>query len=330
MRGVSKLVVLGLPMTLLVVGCEEESDSVADAGTEDGSMQSDASTQSDASMQGDGSPASDASDASGDAPVADLDVEVVFEARVGDEAFACDGSYTGLGATDSAATPLDFRLYVHDVRMIAADGVEHEVALDTSDFVHEGVTLLDFEDNTGTCTNGNAAMNDRVIGTVPGGQYDGLAFTVGVPVELNHADPAAAASPLDLTSLHWNWAGGYKFMRIDFTVSTAADGAGAPFNFHLGSTMCAGDPAMGDTVTCDNPNRPRVVLDGFDPATQKIVIDYAALVVEEDLDTDLGGAPGCMSGGEDGDCPKVFAALGLDLATGEASGSQQVFKVEER
>ena len=251
-------------------------------------------------------------------------VEVAFAARVGGEDFACGADFAGVGTGDAATTFLDFRLYVHDVRLVAGDA-EVPVELDQDGvWQTEDVALLDFEDKTGACANGTSDTNTIVRGTVPPGSYSGVRFKVGVPFALNHADAATAPSPLNLSALFWNWQGGHKFVRID----ARAEGAATPFNFHLGSTGCDGDPATGGVTACSSPNVVEVSLDGFDASANTIVLDYLPLVAGLDLSADEGGAPGCMSGAQDPECGPMFEALGLDLATGSPSGSPLVFSVE--
>lgn len=258
------------------------------------------------------------------APAGDQPVEIAFEARVGGEAFSCKQPFSGLGTTGATARFLDFRLYVHDFRLMTGE-VETPLALDQDGvWQQENLALLDFEDKSGTCGNGTEDTNARVHGVAPAGVYDGLRFKVGVPFALNHADVTAAQSPLNLSGLFWNWQGGYKFMRVD----TEVENRNGPFNFHLGSTLCDGDPTTGGVTQCDYPNVIEVSLTGFDPREQAIVVDYAALVAGVDLSTDSGMAPGCMSSPRDAECVSTFAALGLDIESGaQDPAAQHVFSV---
>ena len=54
---------------------------------------------------------------------------------------------------------------------------------------------------------------------VPSGNYQAVRFSIGVPKEINHGDPAQypAIHPLNpnLNRLHWNWAGGYIFLALE-------------------------------------------------------------------------------------------------------------------
>jgi len=108
-----------------------------------------------------------------------------------------------------------------------------------------------------------------------------------------------------------------------------AGGTFTAWNFHLGSTGCVGNPQTGDTVTCSNINRPVITLNGFDPETNAIQFDYAALIANSNLGEDTGGAPGCMSGVSDSECNDVFTSLGLNLANGDndVTLNQTVFTV---
>ncbi|WP_245678385.1 MbnP family copper-binding protein [Chondromyces crocatus] len=253
-------------------------------------------------------------------------VELRFDGRVGDEAFDCSATYTGLGTTASEVRFTDFRLYIHDVRLISAESGD-EVRLELEQdglWQYQDLVLLDFENRTGACTNGTTDTNGVVRGTAPAGSYDGVVFKLGVPAALNHGDAAAAPSPLNLTAMFWNWQGGYKFVRVD----SVPTGAPTAFNLHLGSTNCVGDPAAGESVTCERPNVIEVTLRGFDPLNAPVFVDYAGVIEANDLSTNAGGAPGCMSGIQDPECAPIFERLGLDIAQGTFLPTQQFFRVE--
>lgn len=211
-----------------------------------------------------------------------------------------------------------------------------------------GVGLLDFEDKSGTCANGTADVNSVLKGTAPSGAYVGVKLKIGVPFDLNHADVATAPSPLNLSGLFWSWNGGYKFARIDGRSPVTDGGMGMDsgmgvdagmdgsmmspgvFSIHLGSTECQGDPQRGGAVTsCGRPNVGEVTLTGFDPTKKPILVDYKALVAGNDLTMDMGGAPGCMSGATDPECPNILTHLGVDPSTGQPDAAKQtLFRVE--
>ena len=150
------------------------------------------------------------------------EVAINFEAWVGDEEFVCGESYEGVGVSESTITPTDFRFYVSDVALIDEDGNAVPLELEQDGkWQYQNTALLDFEDGTNACDNGTAEMNTTVVGTVPEGDYQSIQFTMGVPQDLNHEDAAIASSPLNLTSMWWNWQGGYKFLRVDIETEQA-------------------------------------------------------------------------------------------------------------
>ena len=150
------------------------------------------------------------------------EVAIDFEAWVGDEEFACGESYEEVGTSESTITPTDFRFYVSDVALIDEDGNAVPLELEQDGrWQYENTALLDFEDGTNACDNGTTEMNTTVVGTVPEGDYQSLQFTMGVPEDLNHEDAAIAPSPLNLTSMWWNWQGGYKFLRLELETEEA-------------------------------------------------------------------------------------------------------------
>jgi uncharacterized repeat protein (TIGR04052 family) len=250
---------------------------------------------------------------------------VMFDARVGDKPFKCTDTYAGLGTTAAEVKISDFRLYVHDVTLHQKGGADVPVDLVQDGlWQYKNVALLDFEDKTGACSNGTAETNVSITGAAPAGTYDGLSFKVGIPFALNHADVASAPSPLNLSGLFWSWNSGYKFVRID-----AAPTGFGPFLVHVGSTDCQGDFADGGVSACDRPNVAQVNLSGFDLDHNMVVVDYAALVAGSDLSKNVGGAPGCMSGPTDPECPAIFSRIGIDITDGSLHPDQQkLFRLE--
>lgn len=257
-------------------------------------------------------------------------VSIRFAAKVGQQPFSCGSTYS-LGAPAISMTPADFRFYLSDVVLIESSGKTAPIKLSQDGkWQYQNVALLDFEDKTGACTNGTAETRDRVVGTVPRGNYTGLKFTLGVPFKLNHADATLAPSPLNLTGLWWNWQSGYKFLRLDLQTQQAklsmqnqhslqgkvhqlgkghqsADSGGFPI--HLGSTGCRAVP---QSMPCRNPNAASVVLSPFNPAQNMVVADLAQLVASSNLGQNQPQTPpGCMAAPEDKDCLSIMTRLGL-------------------
>jgi uncharacterized repeat protein (TIGR04052 family) len=269
-------------------------------------------------------------------------VAIRFSGRVGDKPFACGQAYDGIGTTGSRITPSDFRFYVSDVQLIDSTGKAVAVDLEQDDrWQYRNVALLDFEDRTGPCLTGTSETHDVVMGTVPAGSYRGLRFTLGVPFDLNHADSTIAPSPLNLTSLFWNWQAGYKFLRIDLASTGRAqdlkpgdmprfgDREGSNrlgFAIHLGSTMCASDGPTRAPASCANPNRALVELAPFDPDKDVVVADLKSLLDGVNVDINQPATPaGCMSTPNDSDCDPLMRNLGLPFAG--QPGRQRFFYV---
>jgi uncharacterized repeat protein (TIGR04052 family) len=255
-------------------------------------------------------------------PAEPLNIALTFKPMVGSKAFACGQTYTGLGTTGTTYEPKDFRLYIHNVRLLSHDGWEVPVTLTEDEaWQREGVVLLDFENKTGLCANGTEATNDRVIGTVSAGHYMGLRFSVGVPFEKNHQDASTARAPLNVSTLFWGWAGGYKFIRLDGRTTGLPTG----HNLHLGSTECQ-TSGPNQVTSCQRPNRFDVQLLDFDPSvSQTVVLDVAALFSGSNLDANQDEtAPGCMSEGIDQDCAPLFQRMGLGFGSAQADPKAQV------
>lgn len=256
-------------------------------------------------------------------PAAPIAVTVDFAALINGAAFTCGDTYSSVGVANTTITPVDYRFYVHDVTLVAADGTEEVVELDQDGtWQRANVALLDFENGSGPCVNGTSPMNTSVRGTVPAGSYTGLRFTLGVPEDLNHADQTTAAAPLDLTSLFWSWNGGYKFLRIDHTSEAQPEG----WFVHLGSTGCtpSGDPTVPAT-SCANPHRPIFEFASFDWQTDEVAADLGSLLANSDVTRNT-GAKGCMSFPNDPECHVVMNNLGLPYEGSQPSG-QSFFSI---
>lgn len=265
-------------------------------------------------------------------------ITIRFSAKVGSQPFSCGKTYQ-LGKPATAQTLSDFRFYVSEVALIDANGKAVPITLAQDDkWQYQNVALLDFEDKTGACANGTTEMRDRIIGTVPQGNYTGLKFTLGVPSKLNHEDSVLAPSPLNLTGLWWNWQFGYKFVRIDLQspMSGAIDKlkhqgneeSSSGFPIHLGSAGCQADTGSEKPTRCLYPNRATVVLPRFDPAKNSVEADLARLVATTNLNQNqVKTAPGCMSEPNDQNCLGIMTNLGLPFM-GKPTATQTFFQVE--
>lgn len=294
-----------------------DEDAGADAADEVDASNLDAGAEGDA---GDSDAAED-SDAG-----TSQSVVIRFKGKVGEADFACGQTYMAQGSAGTSVQPLDFRFFVQDLRLIDGDGQEVPVVLDTIEpWQSPTLALIDFEDATGLCVDGNTEMNTEIHGSVPKGSYQGVAFANGVPEALNHTNPTDQTNPPPLRTaykLQWAWLSGYRFLKAEVSEVTDGGVPGAGKGVaHPGSQACTGSPVEG-TVVCARPNRNEVRLTNFDPETNVIIADLGALFAHTDLST----TAQCHSTGDA--CPAMFEQLGIDYDAGTPLPTQAVYRVE--
>ena len=236
-------------------------------------------------------------------------IRVEFAAEWGGRPLACDSRELAL---------TDLRFYVSDV--VLKDSQGHDVALRMNtdgQWQQDGVALIDLETGNGACQNGTQQTNPFITGTTEAADVVSLRFTVGVPFELNHANPLLAQAPLDDSAMHWHWLSGYKFLRAG--VGTNTDG----FWLHLGSTGCEG--TVQNISSCRFPNRVDIELSDFSPSEHRIAVDLTALFNGVDLADGL--QTDCSSSPAEPTCGTAFKALGLPFDQNETRHEQRVFRV---
>ena len=212
------------------------------------------------------------------------------------------------------------QLYVFDVELLRGDGGWQRVILsDESPWQTERVALLDLQGPS-------PERRELVSGTIATESYTGVRFSIGVPFDLNHANPLTAAAPLNRAELFWSWQSGYKFLRAELTDQ---EHAGA---FHLGSTGCSSASALRPPAQpCSQPNVMRIELRNFDPLQQSIEIRVDALVAALQS-SDRAACTGDYT--SDPACAAAFALTGLDATSGTCAGkdgvcaSQRLFGVQ--
>jgi uncharacterized repeat protein (TIGR04052 family) len=255
------------------------------------------------------------------------EVGIRFAAKVGDQDAVCGQTYENVGASESQIEITDLRFYISNVRLINSAEEEVPLTLAQDDlWQYQNLALLDFEDGSGQCRDtGNEPLNDQLTGSIPAGDYSGIAFDVGIPFELNHLDSTTAPSPLNVGAMWWYWQDGYKFVRVDLLLNEDI------WIFHLGSTGCtASDFSIAPSKPCRNPNVAPIRLDDFNFETDVIVADVSTLLAT--LDMVQSTEPGCMSENGDADCRSAFPAFGLTQNTqdcsGDACAAQRFFRVQ--
>lgn len=223
-----------------------------------------------------------------------------------------------LNCSDSTPALTDLRFFVTNPRLLDATGQEYDVRFATEyEWENDAVAYIDLETGAGTCAGGSPDVYDHVVGVARAGDYRGLKFTVAVPFRLNHADRRSASPPLDLAEMHWHDVSGYKFLRA---------GVATPdrdFHIEVGSAKCTG--SVGYVTGCEFPNRIEVFLPDFVPGESGVAVNLdelvAGLTVQPDTETS------CSTAAVDKSCQAALAALGIDVATGRATGTQRVFSL---
>lgn len=305
------------PSTMTMPGTMTADDGMTGSGTTPDPDDS-GTTGDSGSGTADGTAGSDSSTGE----PADVDVQLQFAVRVGEDDAVCGQTYdAGIGAGANSIQFRDIRFFVSDVRLVDGDGNEVPVTLEQDGaWQYENLALLDFEDGTGACDDQTTVdTNTTVRGTVPPADYTGIHFLVGIPFQYNHLDFDNSEPPLNASGMYWAWASGHKFMRIDIDnlEETAPENA---WNFHLGAQGCtAPSPMEPPDEPCTRPGQPDIVLGGFDPAASTVVLDIGALFTNVDVTLDTAASPpGCMSFMPDADeCDDLFPNLGLTWESGD-------------
>jgi AZL_007920/MXAN_0976 family protein len=158
------------------------------------------------------------------------------------------------GIDGEAANAKALQFYVQAIELIDEHGRPHPFRFAAEPpWQNERVALLDLAGDP------SAPRRVTVGGTVDGGAsaYSAVRLTIGVPFELNHANPLTAAAPLDRGEMFWNWQSGHKFLRADLAV------AGREWSFHVGSTGCSSASALRPPAQpCVQSNEMKIELKG--------------------------------------------------------------------
>lgn len=212
---------------------------------------------------------------------------------------------------DGGVSVRNLQFYVHDVELLGADGKDYVYGLaDMPPWQGAGVALIDLAGAPGG--RGNAALRGRPSGR-PAGGFDGVRFVVGVPFELNHANPLTAAAPLNRSDLFWVWQTGYKFLRAELAEE------GTEWAFHVGSTGCASASAVrAPSADCAQPNRIVVEIRGLDPLREAVQLRLSELVRA----MRAAGHEVCV--GNYAHTPACAAPLAT-LGFGQGAGAQRLF-----
>lgn len=153
-----------------------------------------------------------------------------------------------------------FRYYLSQVTLIDTSGAVFSAPLAGTDGapLRYGVALVDYADP--------ASLQVNVL--APPGDYKAMDLVFGVPDRcpggepLNHGDPSARLSPLDVDSdMYWSWNPNYIFLKVEGRAQV--DGASKRFFYHVGGDARAAKVHLHVPfkVAAGQPARAELVLD---------------------------------------------------------------------
>ncbi len=286
----------------------------------------------------------------------------------------CDDIYSGLGPNGDYSVGVgDLRFYVSNLKFHTANNEAIAATIDDSDFQlnHDAgaVALIDFSHRgSGFCADsqlGTPRTNTTITGTsIDASSITAISFDIGVPQAVMKAIIADSNTltdaPSPLAEMDWSWRGGYRHLDINFTAmnSVNTDMTENSF-FHIGSKDCGTAlKALDEQDACGLLYTPQVMLNNFNPSTNTITFDVAALLAntaESDYSAMImsqivnGDDSACINDVRHGDmcptgmtfgitchskssesaCTPAFESLGLNIETGLAdSASNTVFGME--
>lgn len=225
----------------------------------------------------------------------------------------------------------DARFYVHDVKLVKADGSTTDFALSNDGTWQNGtVALLDFEDKTGDCTAGTTDTNLSLKGYAAPGNYVGVEFKVGVPEAQNSLYSVTASAPLNVTAMYWSWTTGYKFFKFEWKTTEGAGGLGT---FHLGASgTCTGGNGSSTNLSCTYPDIPTVRVTrtnnaAWTPSANPVYLDVKALVQGTNTNVADGGASLTCMGNSNTTalCKPLLTNIGVNQADGKTLSTQTAF-----
>jgi uncharacterized repeat protein (TIGR04052 family) len=240
-----------------------------------------------------------------------IEVTIPFVLTYHDQTVSCSqfgASSTNADTNTSNTIKLkDFRLYLHQIELQNKAGDWSALTLDSNTpWQNDTTALLDFENADADCQ-GNPGTNTTLTGTFLSEDYQAIRFVVGVPFELNHQNPLIASAPLNESSMHWHWQGGYKFVRAEFSVG------GKSRRLHVGSLQCKGE--INAITHCEKPNRVQVELANYNNINNINNNSPVVIALDELIDFNLADNKSsltCMGGSDNPWCINSLDWIGLN------------------
>ncbi len=133
-------------------------------------------------------------------------------------------------------------------------------------------------------------QQDYDAGQVLPQTYSAFGFSLGIDSLTNHADPTQYGSSNPLApqspSMHWSWASGYIFVRIDGIYDGDGDGIPDPgngFEVHLGTDAFLADMEFSGSFGSDDAEQINIGI-AFDPLVLFDGVDFPAVNTTHTMD----------------------------------------------
>jgi uncharacterized repeat protein (TIGR04052 family) len=180
-----------------------------------------------------------------------------------------------------------FGFYLSNPEM-KIDGRWQRVKFKQTQWQTQNVALLKFH----SLCQSPAEANDKILLDVSDAFLKlstSLRFTLGLPFDINHANPLTQPSPLNDSSMFWSWQNGHKFLRLDLSKN---GGESRKWSYHLGSVGCESESAVRPPEkSCAFTNRVEFVLPMVQLDSElDLEVSLADIITKVDIDE----APNCM------------------------------------
>ena len=223
---------------------------------------------------------------------------------------------------EPAGSHTELAFFIYDIFVLDAKGQRHPFELDKNSYPYD-LALIQL---------GSEKANFSISGKSQAKNISELEYTIGVPSSLNHANPLLAQSPLDISSMFWTWQQGYKFFRLDGKYETNSESnteTTTKWAFHLGSSGCVSPSALqAPTKGCEYEHRIKIILKGFDPNKNKVVVDLQNLIAYLPGNDSVNCSANYL---QQNICVSMVEKFGLDSSTGKCLNqcrTQTIFKIQ--
>lgn len=161
---------------------------------------------------------------------------IEFDNRVGEENLELNAEYINSSGETFRVSKLNY--YISNILLKTNDGKEFVVPQDSSYFL-----IMEEE----------AESQEVVLENIPAGDYNQIAFTIGVDSLRSTLDVSKRTGVLDPAQGHdgmyWTWNSGYIFFKMEGTSPSAPSDQDNKFYYHIGGFGGYGTPGLNNIRT---------------------------------------------------------------------------------